>query len=715
MLLITRPLTRRASQISDHHEKQKFLKALYENFYKAYNPKAADRLGVIYTPDEIVRFMIESADHLVFKHFGKTLGDRGVEILDPATGTGTFITELIEYLPPAQLEYKYAHEIHCNEVAILPYYIANLNIEFTYKQKTGKYREFEHICFVDTLDNMGFVHTGQQLNFFGIGDENAARITEQNARKISVAIGNPPYSAWQENYNNQNANRAYPDIDNRLKDTYIKHGTAQNQIGVYDMYTRFYRWASDRLDKTGVIVFITNSSYLDSRAFDGFRKVVASEFSHIYIIDLGGNIRNNPKLSGTTHNVFGIQTGVAIAFMVKSEKKGKTSAQIFYARRPEFELATEKLEFLRSTKFADLKFEHIQPDAKHNWLHITHNDWDDLLPLVGETKAIFSLYSNGIKTQRDGWVYDFSKSVLGSKMLFFTEVYNSTLADDNNPDKLKIKWDPDLESYKVRGFSLNFDEEKIIRSIYRPFVRMYLYFDKRVIGRSYQMQNIFPNNRTENLAIWWKTGADRPQFALAVNSISDGLPEGGSICFPLYHYGEGERLENITDWALGQFQKHYKDKTIAKDNIFHYVYAVLHHPSYRKKYEQNLKREFPRIPFYEDFWKWAEWGHRLMDLHLNYETIEPWPLERLDPSSPKSGMVSSDLGEVAGGRRGSCRLIARKDTGIIEVDTLTSLPRRPLCRLGIPPRHLLRPRMGARTLQGKETQRSDDCGEVQYL
>jgi hypothetical protein len=207
----------RAAQISDHHEKQKFLKALYENFYKAYNPKAADRLGVIYTPDEIVRFMIESADTLVFKHFGKTLGDQGVEILDPATGTGTFITELIEYLPPDQLEYKYEHEIHCNEVAILPYYIANLNIEFTYKQKTGKYKEFEHICFVDTLDNMGFEHTGQQLNFFGLGDENAARITEQNTRKISVVIGNPPYNAQQINANENNQNRKYPTIDERIK------------------------------------------------------------------------------------------------------------------------------------------------------------------------------------------------------------------------------------------------------------------------------------------------------------------------------------------------------------------------------------------------------------------------------------------------------------------------------------------------------------------
>jgi len=289
------------------------LKALYQSFYKAYNPKDADKLGIIYTPEEAAQFMIEGADHLIFKHFGKTLGDKGVEILDPDTGTGTFITELIEYLPPEQLEYKYEHEIHCNEVSLLPYYIANLNIEYTYKQKMGVFKEFENICFVDTLDNTGFEHTGKQLNFFGIVDKNIERIARQNQKKIMVVIGNPPYNANQANENDNNKNREYPEIDARIKDTYIYESTAQ-KTKVYDMYARFYRWASDRLDKNGIIAFITNSSFLDSRTFDGFRKVVSDEFSHIYIVDLGGNIRKNPKLSGTTHNIFGIQTGVAIVW-----------------------------------------------------------------------------------------------------------------------------------------------------------------------------------------------------------------------------------------------------------------------------------------------------------------------------------------------------------------------------------------------------------------
>ncbi len=701
----------RASQISDHHEKQKFLKALYESFYKAYNPKAADRLGIVYTPDEIVRFMIESADHLTFKHFGKTLGDKGVEILDPATGTGTFITELIEYLPPAQLEYKYDHELHCNEVSILPYYIANLNIEYTYKQKTGKFNEFENICFVDTLDNMGFEHTGKQLNFFGLTDANSERIAKQNSKPIMLVIGNPPYSAWQENFNNQNANRQYPEIDNRVKETYIKQGTAQNQIGVYDMYTRFYRWASDRLDKNGIIAFITNSSYLDSRSFDGFRKVVSSEFSHIYIVDMGGNIRNNPKLSGTTHNIFGIQTGVCIAFMVKTEKKGKTPAQIFYTRRDEYELATEKLDFLRSTKFSEINFESIRPDTKNNWLNITDNDWDNLLPLISkatkgssESKTIFSLFSSGLKTQRDDWVYDFSKASLEDKVRYLIDAYQKAMQGKDAFAHLNIKWDRELTKYLKRGIEKQFVEKQIVPSLYRPYVKMQLYFDRHFNGMVYQLFSIFPGigqgiSREfsgENLAIAFNYGS-RSFACLASGNVSDlallKFGNGGTQCLPLYRYNEsGERVENITDWALGQFQKHYavgatrRGQTgkssgkevppetaregmggsplqITKQDIFHYVYAVLHHPAYRAKYEINLKREFPRIPFYEDFWKWAGWGKRLMELHLGYETVEPYPLVRLEVGATRSGM----------GDATTPRLIARKEKGYIEIDTMCSL------------------------------------------
>lgn len=314
-------IRRHSENIANHHEKQKFLKAVYENFYKAYNPKAADRLGIVYTPNEIVRFMIESTDYLTHKHFGKLLADPGVEILDPCTGTGTYVTELIEYLPQDKLAHKYKHEIHCNELAILPYYIANLNIEFTYQQKMGEYEEFQNICLVDTLDHCSA--EGHQFDIFSMSVQNTARIQEQNNRTISVIIGNPPYNAHQENFNQRNSNRAYQSVDEAIKGSYIKEGTAQNQIVVYDMYTRFYRWASDRIGSDGIVAFITNRSFVDSKTFDGFRKCVEREFDYVYIVDTQSDVRNNPKISGTKNNVFGIQTGIAVMFLVRSRKEKK--------------------------------------------------------------------------------------------------------------------------------------------------------------------------------------------------------------------------------------------------------------------------------------------------------------------------------------------------------------------------------------------------------
>lgn len=332
-----------AAAITDHHEKQKFLKVLYENFYKVYNPKAADRLGVVYTPNEIVHFMIESTDFLLHKHFGKTLADKNVDILDPATGTAPYITSLIDHIPSQHLEYKYKNEIHANEVSILPYYIANLNIEFTFKQKMGYYEEYKNLCFVDTLDNTeANAYAGQQTAMvFGLSSENSERIKKQNSKKISVIIGNPPYNANQANENDNNKNREYPAIDKRIKETYIKESTAQ-KTKVYDMYARFYRWASDRLDKNGVLAFITNRSFIDSRTFDGFRKIISNEFSECFIVDTKSDVRANPKIAGTTHNVFGIQTGVAVMFLVKKEEtEGK--CKIFYTNMEDEWKKEEKL------------------------------------------------------------------------------------------------------------------------------------------------------------------------------------------------------------------------------------------------------------------------------------------------------------------------------------------------------------------------------------
>ncbi|OGN76487.1 MAG: DNA methyltransferase [Chloroflexi bacterium GWB2_49_20] len=682
----------KASQISDHHEKQKFLKALYESFYKAYNPKAADRLGIVYTPDEIVRFMIESADHLVDKHFGKTLGDKGVEILDPATGTGTFITELIEYLPSQQLEYKYEHEIHCNEVSILPYYIANLNIEYTYKQKTGKFKEFENICFVDTLDNMGFEHSGKQLNFFGLTDANAERIVKQNSKPIMVVIGNPPYNANQLNENENNKNREYPEIDKRIKETYVKQSTAQ-KTKLYDMYARFLRWASDRLDKDGVIAFVSNNSFLNARSYDGFRKIVANEFNEIHIIDLKGDARiSGEQRRKEGGNVFSdqIRVGVAVYFFVR--KKGLKGCRIYYNAIADYAEAEEKKAYLRDNKFTDLKFQPIRPDKNNNWINLSENDWEEYIPLASkegkskkglkEPKTIFKMYSLGVATNRDEWVYDERPDLLENKIKYFIDLFKYEKNRWALSDKRKatndfvdrsIKWTSELEAHLIRGTNLEFSNKKITTAMYRPFVKRFFYYDMVIVHRPYLQPIFFKiGEKPDNLAICINMNG-RQFNVLSVNAVPDLHFNGDSQCLPLYRYrgasktsevsetSEVSRVENITDWALNQFQKHYKDAKIVKEDIFHYVYAVLHHPAYRAKYEINLKREFPRIPFYGDFWKWADRGKRLMNLHLNYESMPAYPLERLDLNAEETRKALSP------------RLMARKDAGIIEVDTFTTL------------------------------------------
>jgi predicted helicase len=602
-------------------------------------------LGIVYTPNEIVRFMIESVDYLVHKHFGKLLADPGVEILDPATGTGTFITELIEYLPKDKLRYKYKHEMHCNEVAILPYYIANLNIEFTYKQKMGEYEEFEHICFVDTLDHAA--SNIKQMDLFAMSAENTQRIHNQNDRNISVIIGNPPYNARQENFNQGNANRSYEAIDKCIKYSYVKEGKAQNQIVVYDMYTRFIRWASDRLNKDGIIAFICNSSFLDARSFDGFRKCIEEEFTCAYFIDLGGNVR---KISGKDgificekHTIFGTaaMTGIAILFLVKDSQA--TGNKIFYANPFHVhELREVKLSYLQSNKFSNVCFEHIIPDKKYNWLNQSDNDFDQLLPLIDKEvksgkseKAVFKLFSLGIDTHRDAWVYDVSQNALQQKIKYFIMVYERTLKDENYAERMTIKWDSELTQYLIERVLKKFEPQKIVRSLYRPYTKQFFYFDKHFNFRTFQWFKIFEEGDLKQKYIAFVTlGNSKPFHCLSSSSIIDLHFTGDSQCLPLYYYEkEGNRIDNITDWGLQQFQKHYNDKTITKLDIFHYTYAVLHYPEYRSKYELNLKREFPRLPFYDNFSQWVEWGSKLMELHINYETVAPYPLTRIDTNN----------------------------------------------------------------------------------
>ena len=674
---------RAADEIADYAEKQQFIKAIYEDFYKAYNPAAADRLGVVYTPNEVVDFIIRGADYLLQKHFGRTLADDNVQILDPATGTGTFITNLINYLPADRLQHKYDHEIHANEVAILPYYIANLNIEYTYRERTGHYREFPGLCFVDTLDNLGWkgatggaVVRQSSFELGAMSEENWLRVQEQNEKDISVIIGNPPYNDQQSNWYDANPNRKYPEIDKRISETYVAASTAQ-RTHQYDMYKRFIRWASDRLTDDGIIGFITNRAYMDTRQDDGFRQIAAKEFTDLYILDLGSDVRRNPKISGTTHNVFGIQTGVAVAFFVRDRSR-LGQCEIRYASREDAELARDKLAYLADAKLGDIAFESITPDTKSNWLNQSDNDFELLIPVAdrltklaktaADEQAVFGLYSGGVSTNRDQWAYDFSVAHLSNKVGSFLDIYSQELLryafekpiGDPVGDWVNrsIKWTTELESHLTRGDALDIAPANFIEMCYRPYVVKNGCYAPIFTHRTYQMPQIFPfrempNNKTIAFCV---NGKDF--YSLGVDRVCDLHFTGDTQCLPLYRYTpEGEKVSNITEWGLRQFRTHYQTDAISAEDIFAYTYAVLHDPAYREKYAIDLLREFPRLPFYDDFPAWVDMGQQLLDLHIGFESVEPFGLARED--------LDGDAKRVI--------LRADRDAGVIRLDDQTRL------------------------------------------
>ena len=479
--------------------------------------------------------------------------------------------------------------------------------------------------------------------------------------------------------------------------TYIAASTAQ-KTKVYDMYARFIRWASDRLGDQGIVAYICNRSFIDQRTFDGFRKTVAQEFDQIYIMDTKSDVRSNPKISGTKNNVFGIQTGVAIVFFVKDKTKTRSrSCQIHYASLTDEMTKDQKLEFLSAAKIELLDLERIEPDADGNWLDMDTSDFKSLLPLVGELeKAVFGLDSNGVVSNRDDWVYDASATALAKKAKFFSEEYNRLLKAKDSSFPETIKWSRDLKRKFEQSRKSKFERKLIVSALYRPFTKLSLYSEKLFVDiltdNHYQMFG--PELDKENIVILHTApDSQKPFLAYVGNCIPDLHFVGaaaGTTCLPLYRYDEqGHRQDNLTDWGLRQFQQHYGDAAITKREIFHYTYAVLHHPAYRTKYEINLKREFPRLPFYPDFRQWAKWGQSLMDLHLNYEQAAPFKLERADKpeesergvhaASTSKGLALSKRAEARAPKQADAKpklkpkLKAVKETGSIEIDATTTL------------------------------------------
>ena len=672
---------RAADEIADYAEKQEFLKRFYEDFYKTYNPAAADRMGVVYTFNEIVDFIIRGADALSRKHFGRGLADDNVHILDPATGTGTFIANLINFLPADRLERKYREEIHANELAILPYYIANLNIEYTYKERTGLYQEFQRLCFVDTLDNMDWQRKGATgeavqrqagFNLGGLSEENWVRVQEQNEKTISVIIGNPPYNANQRNENENNKNREYPEVDKRIKDTYVAESKAQ-KTKQYDMYKRFIRWASDRLADDGIIAFITNRSYIDAKQDDGFRLVAPMEFNDIYLVDLGGDVRAN----GRVGNVFGIRTGVAVGFFVRRSKVGGRGRIRYYAL-PDEQSGADKLAALKTLDMERIPFTEIVPDENHNWLGQTNSRFGKLLPMANrETKlakaardeqAVFGLYSMGVVTNRDEWAWDFNSSVLAEKVSTFAMLYEMEMArfkrEKPNENEIgdwvdrTIKWTSELEAHLRKGDAIEFNSSRVTNALFRPFVSKFCYYAPIVTHRRYQMPQLFPHDGPkQNAAICFCVNGN-DFYALAADRVVDLHFTGDTQCLPLHRYtAEGKRVSNITQWGLRAFRERYKDDSITPEQVFAYAYAVLHDPVYLHDYKGDLLREFPRLPFYKDFEIWVRMGQELLDLHIGFESAEPHPLER----------------EETGAEPGKPRLKADKERGVIVLDGATRL------------------------------------------
>ena len=648
-----------AATITDFSQKQAFLNTIYEQFFQGFSVKVADTHGIVYTPQPIVDFMVKSVEHVLKTEFGRSVSDMGVHIIDPFVGTGNFIVRLMQEIQGRRLPQKYREELHCNEVMLLPYYIASLNIEHAYFEKTGDYEPFPHICFVDTFDTFNLMDAPHQTGQFAyFTPENTLRVEEQKETPMFVVIGNPPYNAGQKNENDNNKNRRHAAVDAQVRDTFAADSGAQLKNSLYDPYIKAFRWAMDKLGDEGIVVFVTNNSFIDGQAFDGMRKHLSREFDTLYLLDLGGNVRKGQ--SGDT-NVFGIQVGVSINILVKSSRHSPCAVTTKGAARILYNDETTALNRARTFAFLDanqhvgnLAWQELTPDKRFTWLTGgLHADFDTFAPIgskegkSGKSKeVIFRTYSNGVQTNRDAWVRNFNRDALAENMQGMMEFYNSEASrwerrveqTQNvdafvSTDSTKIKWTDRLKAELAKGKLVAFAPKQIRDSLYRPFTKSNLYFDKLMNQRTYVFPSIFPTPETEldNGVIWLKVGQEWPMFALMANQIPDNLPQGGSQCFPFYTYNEDgtNRRENITDWALAQFQVHYADNTITKRDIFHYTYGLLHHPDYRERYQENLKRDLPHIPFAEDFWRFANAGKRLADLHVNYESQPEY--DKLDP------------------------------------------------------------------------------------
>lgn len=677
----------RAAGIDNATGKQRIIVELYDKFFKNAFPKMTDRLGIVYTPVEVVDFIIHSVNDVLQQEFSQTLGSPNVHILDPFTGTGTFITRLLQsgLINREQLTYKYQHEIHANEIVLLAYYIAAINIEAVYHSiMGGEYQPFNGICLTDTFQ----LHEKEDL-VSQMLVANSNRRKKQKELDIRVIMGNPPYSAGQTSANDNNANIAYPRLDESIRNTYAAHSTATNKNALYDSYIRAIRWASDRIGNSGVIGFVSNAGFIEANTADGLRKCLADEFSSIYVFHLRGNARTSGELRRQEKdNVFGqgTRTPIAISILIKNPQTAE-HGRVYLHDIGDYLSREEKLARIKAFKsISGIKaangWQPITPDKHHDWVGQRDNSFSEFISL-GDKKdknsvTVFENYSRGAETGRDAWCYNFSRNHLTCNMQSMIAFYNHEairyknacqslktheypkLDDFVNTDSTKISWTSSLKNDAAKFLHHGFKESNVIRGVYRPYSKLWTYFSDEFTHRVGQMPRIFPDAAADNRVICVTITGTKAFSILMADAIPDLHLIGDAQCFPLKLYeinqhknqsiqSNGDHADmfasdpaesvntddgytvkdGITDAGLTHFQKTYPTESITKEDIFYYIYGLLHSEDYKKRYADNLSKELPRIPCVKkasDFWAFSQAGRDLAELHINYETVEPYPV-----------------------------------------------------------------------------------------
>lgn len=657
-------------KINNAEGKQKIIVELYEKFFKTAFPKVVEKLGIVYTPVEVVDFINNSVAQILKKEFNRSLSDENIHILDPFTGTGTFITRLLQtgLIDKKSLERKYSKELHCNEIVLLAYYIASINIETAfYDLMTGdkEYKSFNGICLTDTFQ-LGETDKADEL-FSDMLEQNSKRVIAQKKAPIRIIIGNPPYSAKQKSGDDNAQNEHYVKLDKKITDTYSKYSKVQNKNSLHDSYIKAFRWATDRIEKNngGIIGFITNSGWLDNKGMDGFRQCLQQDFTSIYIFDLKGAIRGRNKEDAEKqgHNVFDIMTGVAITILVKNPNVKTDKAKIYYHDIGDYLKRNEKLELLKKYNnilSKDITLQELKPNKENDWLNQRNDKFSSYIQIEPtkkfdtNSKSYFIVNSGGLKTARDKWCYNFSLKTLDKNISNNIDFYNSEririfgkynkekIKDVVNYDQTKIKWNEELFNDIASNIEYVKDKNSFVKSIYRPFNNQNCYFNRNLNQRVYQLEKLFPTPKHKNFIICVSgLGGSKKHSVIMLNTLPDlNVLDSGTQCFPLYYYEENNlesptlfdtdnqtytRKDGITDFILKRFQEQYS-KSVTKEDIFFYVYGILHSKDYKTTFANDLKKMLPRIPLVEkpsDFKAFVKAGRDLADLHLNYETQKP--------------------------------------------------------------------------------------------